>query len=123
MSTIGSRIDQLFTLREKRRELEKKVDENKKQAELLELELMELMDKEGIEKSSGKNASVSITENTKPNVENWDTFYQYIHRTKAYFLLERRPSVTACRELFETKGKIPGVVPFVKRSINLRTRD
>jgi hypothetical protein len=64
---------------------------------------------------------VSITESVRPSVENWDDFYRFIHRHKYYHLLDRRPSVTGCRELFETKGNIPGVVPFTKRKINLRS--
>lgn len=123
MSTIGSIVDKLCVLRDDRRALEKQIEVSKKESDALEITLMESMDKEGVDKATGKHASVSIGETVRPNVADWDEFYKYIYKTKAFFLLERRPSVTACRELFETKGKIPGVVPFTKRSINLRTRE
>lgn len=123
MSTIGSQIDKLFENREERRRLEKEIERLSKEAGFLEAALMEQMDKEGVDKSSGRKASVSIGESVKPNVEDWDAFWKYIFRHKASWLVERRPSVTACRELFETKGKIPGVVPFTKRSLSIRTRD
>ena len=123
MSTIGSKIDDMHDLREAKRGLEKQIELLDKRYHSAEIELMEQMDKEGLDKSSGRVASASIAETVKPNVTEWETFYKYIYRHKAFFLLERRPSVTACREVFETKGKLPGVVPFVKRVVYLRTRD
>ena len=120
MSTIGVKIDSLQKLREKKRKLEASVKEVAEQMSGLEKELMEQMDTEGVMKSTGKLASVAISESVKPSIEDWDLFYGYIHRNKYYHLLERRPSVTGCRELFEKRGKIPGVVPFTQRTINLR---
>lgn len=121
MSTIGVKIDTLQKLREKKRKLEASVKEVADSMSVLEKELMEQMDTEGVMKSTGKLASVSISESVKPSIEDWDLFYGYIHRNKYYHLLERRPSVTGCRELFEKKGKIPGVVPFTQRTINMRS--
>ena len=121
MSTIGVKIDTLQKLREKKRKLEASVKEVADSMSVLEKELMEQMDTEGVMKSTGKLASVSISESEKPSIEDWDLFYGYIHRNKYYHLLERRPSVTGCRELFEKKGKIPGVVPFTQRTINMRS--
>ena len=121
MSTIGVKIDTLQKLREKKRKLEASVKEVADMMGNLEKELMEQMDTEGVMKSTGKLASVSISESVKPSIEDWDLFYGYIHRNKYYHLLERRPSVTGCRELFEKKGKIPGVVPFTQRTINMRS--
>ena len=123
MSTIGQRIDQLFELRERKREHEEEIKKLQEEMSTLEGELMLEMDAQGIDKSAGKRAQVSIQESVKPNVQDWDQFYKFVKKHDAFYLLERRPSVTACREMFETKGKIPGVVPFIKRSVNLRTRD
>lgn len=121
MSTIGVKIDQLHAIREEKRRLEEEVKELVHKADELELQLMDQMDKEGVSKSTGNKATVSITSSVKPSVEDWDALYAYIHRNKYYHLLERRPSVTGCRELLETKGKIPGVVPFTQRKLNIRT--
>ena len=121
MSTIGTKIDTLHNIREQKRALEKEIESLQEQAAMLESELIDQMDAEGVTKSTGKHASVNIGENVKPSVEDWDAFYRYINRTKSFHLLERRPSVTGCRELFELKGKIPGVVPFTQRKINIRS--
>lgn len=119
--TSGQLIDELFDLREHIRLLEADVKELKKQKDVKELELIEVLDKEGISKATGAKASVGISETVKPNVEDWDEFYRFVHKNKAYHLLERRPSVLGCRELFELKGGIPGVAPFVQRTLTLRT--
>jgi hypothetical protein len=74
-----------------------------------------------VSKSTGVLATVSISENIRPSVEDWDAFYAYIHKYKYYHLMERRPSVSGCNELLETKGKIPGVVPFTQRKLNVRS--
>jgi hypothetical protein len=121
MSTIGATIDLLHDLREQKRGLEEQVKQLSAKMEALENQLIEMMDKEGVTKSTGAAATVSITSSVKPSVEDWDAFYAFIHRHKYYHLLERRPSVTGCRELLELKGKIPGVVPFTQRKLNLRS--
>lgn len=121
MSTVGAKIDALHALREDKRQLEELLKAKAQEIDLMENELIELMDQQNISKSTGTKATVSITTSTKPSVEDWDAFYAYIHRNKYYHLLERRPSVTGCRELFDTKGKIPGVVPFTQRKLNIRS--
>lgn len=120
-ATIGSTIDKYHALREKKRKLEEQVKKLSDQMAQLEAELIEQMDKQGISKSTGKLATVSVTTSVKPSVEDWDVFYEYIRKNRYFHLLERRPSVTGCRELFETKGKIPGVVPFTQRKLNVRS--
>jgi len=121
--TVGSRIDALYDLKQKKREASAVVDEIEEQIKLAELALIEVLDKEGMDKATGKKATVSISEAVVPQVDGpagWDAFYAYIKKTGYFHLLERRPSVTGCRELFETKGKIPGVMPFLKRGLNVR---
>lgn len=121
MSTIGAKIDQLHALREQKRTLEEQIKQLSGQMDVLENSLIEQMDAEGVSKSTGNSATVSISTSVKPSVDDWEAFYAYIHRFKYYHLLERRPSVTGCRELLETKGKIPGVVPFTQRKLNIRS--
>lgn len=121
MSTVGAKIDTLHALREEKRLLEEQVKAKAQEIDLAENELIEQMDQQNITKSTGSKATVSISTSVKPSVEDWDAFYAYIHKNKYYHLLERRPSVTGCRELFDTKGKIPGVVPFTQRKLNIRS--
>ena len=121
MSKIGAKIDKLHALREQKRALEEQIKQLSEQMNELENQLIAQMDEEGVTKATGNAATVSISTSVKPSVEDWDAFYAYIHRHKYYHLLERRPSVTGCRELLETKGKIPGVIPFTQRKLNIRS--
>ncbi len=121
MSTVGVKIDVLHALREEKRQLEELLKAKAQEIDLAENDLIEQMDQQNITKSTGSRATVSISTSVKPSVEDWDAFYAYIHKNKYYHLLERRPSVTGCRELFDHKGAIPGVVPFTQRKLNIRS--
>lgn len=118
--TLGAIIDRMSVLRDDKKVVDDQSKEIKAQYDALELQLMEMLDSQETRKGEGKKASASISENVQPNVVDWDVFYAYILKNKFTHLLQRRPSAEACRELFETKGKIPGVEPFIKRTINLR---
>lgn len=121
MSTVGAKIDALHALRGEKRQLEELLKVKAQEIDLAENDLIEQMDQQNITKSTGSKATVSISTSVKPSVEDWDAFYAYIHKNKYYHLLERRPSVTGCRELFDHKGAIPGVVPFTQRKLNIRS--
>lgn len=121
MTSIGGKIDALFALREKKRAHEESIKELEKNMGTLQAELITQLQAEGITSSRGKKASISISENVVPQVEDWEAFYKYIGRRKYFHLLERRPSTSGCRELFEKNGRIPGVVPHTKITLNLRT--
>jgi hypothetical protein len=120
--TIGSDIDALFDLREKKRDLEAAIKDIDGKAADIESRLMETMELNGVDKSAGAKASVSITSTVTASVEDWDSFYEYIRKNKFFHLLQRRVSDPAYRELLDAGKKVPGVQPFVKKRLNLRVR-
>jgi hypothetical protein len=81
---------------------------------------MEDMQANGIDKMTGKHASVSITSTVVANVEDWDAFGAYILKNKLLHMLQRRVSDPAYRELLDAGKKVPGVQPFNKKRLNLR---
>ena len=81
---------------------------------------MENMDKDGIDKMTGRKATVSISTSVVATVEDWDAFLAFVYRTKSGHLLQRRVSDPAWREMIEIKGKVPGTQPFTKKRLNLR---
>jgi hypothetical protein len=107
--TIGELADALFTAREVIRGLEEQVKEARERYALVEEELFAAAEAQKTLTGKGSKAAFSIGESVVPQVVDWDAFYKFIAKNKYYHLLERRPSVTGCRELFETKGAIPGV--------------
>jgi hypothetical protein len=117
---IGLQIDALYQLKQelaKHQEVEKTI-----QARIAEAEakLMETMEAEGVNKSTGKSATVSISEVVTGNVTDWDAFGAFVIKTKQLHLLQRRVSDPAIREVFEKKGSVPGVQPFTKKRLNVR---
>lgn len=117
---IGPSIDYLAELREQKRELESKVKMIETEYAGIEAMLMEQLDKGGMAKATGKKATASITEIVVGNLVDADKLHAYIKRTGYFHLLQQRLSDPACRELFESKGAIPGVEPFTKKRLNLR---
>lgn len=119
---IGAKIDLRQKLEADKKEAAEVVKAIEAHITSVETALLAQLDKEQTTNGGGKLATVSVTESIVPTVTDWDSFYKYIARMKYYHLLERRPSVTGCRELFETKGAIPGVMPFTKRKLNFTTK-
>lgn len=121
VGTIGGLTDRLVDLRESKRALEEQIAAIEAEYKALEEQLMEKLDSEGTDKGAGKKGSCSISSSIVAQVDDWDAFYAFIGKNKYYHLLQRRPADAACRELFESKGSIPGVTPFSKRRLNLRS--
>lgn len=119
--TIGSIIDQLHTLREEKKDLESKVKAKEKEIEDAKLEFITRANAEGMKACTGSLASATINEKVVPQVVDWDSFYQYIYENRFFHLLQRRPSVIACQELFDGNTVIPGVEKFTKVEVNLRS--
>lgn len=117
---LGIQVDALYRLHEELRahhEVEKDI---KARIEAAEVELTTAMEREGVEKMTGKFATASRTTSIVGNVTDWDVFYAYIYKNKFGHLLQRRLSDPAIRELLDTKGSVPGVEPFKKQRMNIR---
>ena len=120
--TIGSLIDKLEAVREKKRVLAELDKVLSVQYAELEATLLQRLDADGTQKASSKKATVSISEIVVANVD-WDLAWPLIAKNPQ--LVQRRASDPAFRELFEQKGEKYmakyGMTPFVKRKLNLRS--
>ena len=120
--TIGSLIDKMDAVREKKRVLAEQDKALSAQYAELEATLLQRLDADGTQKASSKKATVSISEVVVANVD-WDLAWPLIAKNPQ--LVQRRASDPAFRELFEQKGEKYmakfGMTPFVKRKLNLRS--
>ncbi len=116
----GAQVDAMWALREKKRALETQVNEISEQLTAAENELMESMAANGLDKMTGKFASVSVSTSVVATVTDWDELWKFIIKTKNTQLLQRRVSDPAYRELIELGKKVPGANPFEKKRLNLR---
>lgn len=135
-ATVGSLIDQMWALREKKRVLEAEAEDISKQMTAIEDVLTERMDKEGVAKSTGSKATVSFTTSiiaVPQGEEGWSKFYEFIAKKKYWHLLQKRVSEPAYREvlaslngggadldLMKVRKQVPGVLPLSKKRLNLR---
>ncbi len=122
MTTIGTLIDEMHANREARKDLEAKVKDLKNIYDQLEQTLMESMQDVGVTAVKGSTATARISELTVPTIEDWDQTVDYILATNSTHLLQRKINSVGYRELLTMGEEIPGVVPFVKRSISLVTK-
>jgi len=118
---LGTLIDSLWQLRENKRLLDKQVKDIEVSITASETELMERFKTDGIDKSTGKKATVSITEALIANIEDWDTFIAFVKKKNYFHLLQRRASIDGVRELIEKNGGVPGLKTFMKPKLNIRT--
>lgn len=120
--SLGKKIDKLQTMYEKYKALEAQVNELKNEYKDLEQEIQVTLLENGVTKASGTKATVSISKNEVPSVEDWDSFYAFIRRNNAFYLLQRRANAAPYRELLEKRRgkKIPGVSTVETVSLNRR---
>jgi len=119
--TLGAATDKMWALREEKRLLA--IEEKRINIELTSLETMifGLMDAQDTRKAEGKKAGISIGEATVGNVEDWDAFWPYIVKNKYFHLVQKRVSDPGLRELWEKGKTVPGVQPFTKRTLSVRS--
>lgn len=121
VAPIGPLIDGIWATREKKRALEAEVKILEAEIAIKEEALIARLDQEGVDASRGGRASVSITSTISASIADWDAFTAFVKKTGNFQLFQRRISDPAARELFETKGTVPGLAPFTKRRLNVRS--
>ncbi len=94
-------------------------DVNKRESEL-DYQLLTALDEQGLSRTANDRASVSINQDTVPDVVDWDLFYAHIKSTDDFSLLQRRASSTAYKELLKLGEEVPGLQPREIRRINFR---
>lgn len=118
--TLGATIDKMWQLREDKRAAEAVTKKIESEIKDLEAAMFEKLDAQDTSKAEGRKASVSISETIVGNVEDWESFWPYIAKHKFFHLVQKRVSDPGLRELWALGKKTPGVVPFTKRTLNLR---
>jgi ribonuclease HII len=120
--TTPELIDRMFELRDSKRLREAQIKELTSEIDEIKFELIGRFQSDGTEVTATAKATASITETTVPNVTDWDQYYEFIKQEDAFYLLEKRPSTAAWRELHNSGQTPPGTAAFVKYDINLRKR-
>jgi hypothetical protein len=121
MMNINELIARRSEIKKDMEHLNKVLKDLRQQQDDIDVELMKKMDAEGLTRTANSEASVSINEETVPNVLEWDDLYNHIINTGDFSLIQRRVSSTAYRELLKLGEAVPGVEPRTVRKINFRS--
>ena len=119
--TIDELIDRKKSIKSQMEKLNNELKGLREQENGIDLELLKKLDTEGLKKTANEVASVSIKEETVPDVHDWDALYAHIISTGDFSLIQRRVSSTAYRELLKLGENVPGLQPRDIRRINFRS--
>lgn len=119
--TIDELIDRKKSIKTQMEKLNSELKGLREQENDIDLELLKKLDTEGLKKTANEVASVSIKEETVPDVHDWDALYAHIIQTGDFSLIQRRVSSTAYRELLKLGENVPGLQPREIRRINFRS--
>jgi hypothetical protein len=122
---LGLSINELIRKRaEIKRDTEKlnsSLKDLKTDQDNVDLALLKKMDAEGLSRTANGDYSVSINEDTVPEVLDWDALYDHVITTRDFSLIQRRISSTAYKELLKLGEGVPGLSPRTIRRINFRS--
>lgn len=110
--TIGACADLAYKMRAERLGVEERVEAMKAEEAKLKEHILTLLQGQKLESGTGERATVSISHLVVPKVVDWEKFYAFIHKKKAWSLLERRPARGAYKERLEAGEVVPGVEPM-----------
>jgi len=120
--SLGDTINEMFELRERKRELNAELKDIEQAIRDLEGQILQGLDEQGVQQTRTGRATATISEQTIPSVQDWDAVYDYVRENEAQYLFERRLAAGAWRELHESGETVPGTEPYVRRTVNLRRR-
>lgn len=107
--TVGDAIDMLQDVRALRMAKEKEAAVIKERESALAEHIRGKLKAAGLESGRGKKATFTITVNEQVKVADWDKFYAYILKTKAWELMQKRVGATAIKERWKAGVQVPGV--------------
>ena len=116
---IDSLIKQKLEHREETELLSKRLRRIKERDRLLDAILIEKMEAQGLTRTANDESSITVKEDSVPEVVDWDVFYEHIQKTGEFSLLHRRVSSAAWNESIKLKD-VPGVKATQLRKVNLR---
>lgn len=119
---FGAEADRLYDMNQKLAKANAAVKELENQKREIENTLLAAMQDAGTDIVRGKKSTVSISENERVSIEDWDKFEPFLYRKKAAHLFERRISTKSYRDLVAELGNkpVPGLAVFTTLRLNVR---
>ena len=118
--TLGELIDRLDKLREDYRAVDEKAKVVKAQYDALEEVIQAKLLEGGMDKATGKRATVSLKRSLVGSIKDWETLTAYVKKTGYFHLFNRSVGAPAFRELYEQHMKT--VKPGKTEEVTLERR-
>ena len=120
---LGTLIDKLSDLRERKRGLDEDRKEINKEYETVEHEIMDFMEINKLEKASGENATASYKIETYPQVDDKEKLTLWVVKENRYEFLQSRVNMGPVKEMLDADNLLPdGVTVFTKPKLSLRRK-
>lgn len=121
--TLGSVLDQLFELRETKKELAKEQSAIQAEMDKLERQISEQMEALGLEKIAGTKATATLRAEIYPSVSDKAAFYNFVVQNQSYELTQSRINAAAYRERLMNGDVLPdGVTTYDKIKLSIRKK-
>jgi hypothetical protein len=114
-------INVLAKIKSEKESLTQQLKELNLQKDAFEKELMQLMEKAGLQRASNGVATVSISEDVVYNATDWDAIYAHIQSSGDFSLLHRRLSNAAIREMDVAGENVPGTEAVTLQKVLFRS--
>lgn len=120
-ASINDLIEKRAEIKRECDQLNERLKDLKAAQDEVDFSLLKKMDAEGLSRTANESFSVSINEDTVPEVMDWDSVYAYVVSSGDFSLIQRRISSTAYKELLKLGEGVPGLSPRTIRKINFRS--
>lgn len=110
--TLGMCADLLYTTRQDRYKLQKEVNALKELESAVEAHLIKELPRSDASGIAGKLCKAQVTSKVVPQVKDWDAFFAYVAKKKAWGLVQKRCSADAIEERWELGVVVPGTEKF-----------
>jgi hypothetical protein len=119
--SLGRLIDQMWALREAKRAKAAEIGALEAQLDALEAQLLARFDADDIDSGRGKKATAAIGQSVCFTITDFELFAKFVRRHNYFHLFQRRVADLAVHELYQGNRVVPGLTPFTRRRINLRS--
>lgn len=116
--TFGALADRIFTLQEKRREIQRKVKAIDEEEKALKAYFLENLPK-GDGGAVGKKCRITVLNDVSYSIENDAEFYEYVKKTGSFDLLQRSVVKAAYVARLDNNETVPGVQSFTFKKLSI----
>ena len=119
--TTAEIIAQMLVIRDRKREISAEEKDLNEAWDGLEKQLMRRMEEEGSTRVSSKLGTAILTEKIVPQTDDREAFEAWVLATGGLHMLQHRVNTAAFKEMIEAGDEVPGLSPFKKKDISLRS--